>query len=117
VTGHVLNLHFLNNLIGFALTKPDKFAPAGDKYPEIFSNHLFKTLDGGETWNEVLIPTGKSFFNFTFLNEQKGFLIGESQHILHTIDGGKTWKQQYKSEIQSYRNSYIQFVSDSIGFI
>lgn len=56
---------------------------------------VYKTTDGGATWNEQLNNTilGSShyFRNIEFLNENVGFLGSLNGKFYKTIDGGATW--------------------------
>lgn len=62
---------------------------------------IYKTIDGGETWNEkqaslvgddyfdVLdLPT---FFDIDFLNNELGYVVGLDGRVAKTVDGGDTW--------------------------
>lgn len=67
--------------------------------------HLFKSIDGGDTWNiittpsnfdiyEVVIsPTDKTLYlSGAFLVERYSDLVVESVSLLKSTDGGATWK-------------------------
>lgn len=73
---------------------------------------LLRTLDGGESWQEMCFTDGKDIGNgapisialfdpFSFLNENVGFLCAHGEgystderfNLLHTTDGGQTWQQ------------------------
>jgi photosystem II stability/assembly factor-like uncharacterized protein len=117
VEGHVANLYFLDHLIGYALTKPDQYRHPSKRYYKTFSNHLFKTMDGGVSWIEISSPENKSFLSLLFLDENSGFLIGAGQKIYRTTNSGLTWEEQYSSENIYSSHFCIQFVSDSTGYI
>lgn len=86
---------FVNNQIGFVATS----------YRENFSenvsaNKIFRSIDQGESWQEVYSDNdmGNDNFAFTgivklfFVNEQNGFAVGGEGKILKTNDGGSTWQ-------------------------
>ncbi|MBN3520883.1 T9SS type A sorting domain-containing protein [Algoriphagus lutimaris] len=54
-------------------------------------NLLIKTVDGGLTWEEQLIPTTARINDLEFWNEQIGIAIGEGGELLRTLDGGVVW--------------------------
>lgn len=66
------NIYFINDLIGFI---------AGRK--------LFKTLDGGTTWNEVDLGYS-AYSSINFFDESTG-LLSAGNDVLKTIDGGNSW--------------------------
>lgn len=55
---------------------------------------VLHTADAGATWS--LQPTGQPLplHGVYFLNEQRGWAVGDLGLILTTSDGGKTWKAQ-----------------------
>ncbi len=59
------------------------------------SGKIFKTTNGGATWNEVYSNTALSLYDVCFVNDSVGYCGGEKFTMLFTIDAGKTW-QNYK---------------------
>ena len=58
---------------------------------------IYRTVNGGKSWEKVHQEGPEAFFDgITFLNESKGFIIGDpvggKWMILETSDGGKNWK-------------------------
>ena len=54
-------------------------------------SEVFKTTDGGESW-ELLFDDGFSYFrNIEFIDENIGFLGTLSNIFYKTVDGGNTW--------------------------
>ncbi len=58
---------------------------------------IYRTVNGGQSWEKVHQEGPEAFFDgITFLNESKGFIIGDpvggKWMILETSDGGKSWK-------------------------
>jgi photosystem II stability/assembly factor-like uncharacterized protein len=59
---------------------------------------IFRTIDGGQTWQETSIQTS-TVAQITFINPQDGWLLSkhaesesaETLEVFHTPDGGKTW--------------------------
>lgn len=79
--------------------------------------HLLKTIDGGETWNDVSdlgLAYPKKMF---FLNELIGFVsfshpTGDSVYYLKTIDGGLNWEEISQSQ---WNGSFHEFQKDENG--
>lgn len=58
---------------------------------------ILRTEDGGRTWDSVHEEGDQAFFDgISFLNNKRGFVIGDPINgnwmILETLDGGKNWK-------------------------
>lgn len=79
---------------------------------------LLRTLDGGESWQEMYFGDGRDAGNgtplnivistpFAFLNENVGFLCAHGEgygeegrfNLLRTTDGGQTWQQLDLGEV------------------
>lgn len=55
---------------------------------------ILKTTDGGNSWNVLTIPSVLSFPSGYFVNEQLGWIVGDSyggSNIYKTTDGGANW--------------------------
>jgi len=79
-----------------------------------YSDHLVQTIDGGDTWSEIMIDIvdGADFFSddfrsVYFASEEIGVLTHESG-ILKTSDGGSTW-----SEIKPV-DAHTSFYAESV---
>jgi hypothetical protein len=51
---------------------------------------IFKSTDGGETWDTTAVPTTGNLNAIYFFDENRGFAVGDSRVILHTSNGGVT---------------------------
>ncbi|SIN99961.1 YCF48-related protein [Algoriphagus halophilus] len=69
------DITWINNLVGYA---------GGE-------NLLIKTVDGGLTWEEQLIPTTTRINDLEFWDEQIGIAVGDIGELLITRDGGLIW--------------------------
>ncbi|WP_319409409.1 YCF48-related protein [uncultured Desulfosarcina sp.] len=58
------------------------------------SGVLFKTEDGGLTWEKKESGTYSSIFGIHFTDGNHGVLVGEGGLVMTTSDGGKTWQAQ-----------------------
>src|SRR5687768_17568319 len=70
-----LAVYFVNNKVGFASRE---------------HSYLYKTTDGGETWQEIP-DISDAIYSFFFLNENTGYIAGKHGVVFKTIDGGKSW--------------------------
>ena len=70
---------------------------------------LYKTVDGGDTWNTVPLPLDwTNTYDIVFSSSKKGNTCGES--LFHTQDGGEQW-----SEIPSYNGQFTDmYFTDSL---
>jgi photosystem II stability/assembly factor-like uncharacterized protein len=83
---YVKGMHFINPDTGWAVG---------------FARQVYKTVDGGRTWQLQPLPpvAPVNFFGVFFLNAQEGWIYGASIYypgpgiIIHTTDGGQNWPQ------------------------
>lgn len=55
---------------------------------------IFRTVDGGETWQPQVSRTMEPLFSVAFADEQHGWVVGRTGIILYTANGGETWERQ-----------------------
>lgn len=87
-----LNIHFVNKNLGFIYGYSTVYA---------FYPILFRTEDGGNTWQTIFagsIGTPFRRSDFFMFNETKGIIVNNwsnepNFNYMLTNDGGKTWKQ------------------------
>ncbi|MBN2380745.1 hypothetical protein JXM67_13180 [candidate division WOR-3 bacterium] len=78
------------------------------------SDKLFKTTDGGVTWDTVLKDLPHIASICYPKTDQVGYVFGDS--LVHkTIDGGKTWRMGYLTHDSIWGHSH--FLNDSVGFV
>jgi photosystem II stability/assembly factor-like uncharacterized protein len=66
---------------------------------------IYRTTDGGQTWESHESGTRNPLFGIDFADADNGWAVGKSSLILHTADGGRTWKPQ-KSAISSEKHLF-----------
>lgn len=71
-------LSFLTEQIGFAGT---------------LDRQLYKTVDGGSSWQRVAEPLPGGAGQGVFMSEQEGYLAGTA--LYHTTDGGRSWQVEH----------------------
>ncbi|MBN7802108.1 T9SS type A sorting domain-containing protein [Algoriphagus aestuariicola] len=52
------------------------------------------SMDGGNTWEEVLQRFDLRFYDVVLLNAERGVAVGENGRIFITSDSGKTWQEK-----------------------
>jgi photosystem II stability/assembly factor-like uncharacterized protein len=55
---------------------------------------IYRTTDGGSTWQKLDSGTGKSIYDISFADQNNGWAVGRRGLILHTTDAGDTWSRQ-----------------------
>ncbi len=66
-----------------------------NKNDEVVDSLVLQTVDGGENWLRVTIPSNKmELYHADFVNDEYGWIVGDGGLILHTQDGGLNWSQQ-----------------------
>ena len=58
---------------------------------------IFKSVDGGVTWNAEFSGTHSWLYGAFFANDNLGFVVGDAGTILRTTDGGYNWTPQLSS--------------------
>jgi len=86
-----------------------------------YSNKLFRTLDGGNSWDTItVIDTIWGIHDFDFVSADTGHLLSNMGQIFGTVDGGKNWHLEYATEWKFYGPSVnlnsFSFI-DQTGFV
>jgi len=76
---------------------------------------ITKTIDGGTTWIDLIIPNNLFPYSCYFFNTISGIAVGRYGGISRTSDGGQTWT--YPDSISNCTLYDVAFVNDSIGYI
>jgi len=117
------NTDFLNNGKGILVGSSQN----GNINPPVFSPHVFKTLDYGNSWVEINTPLDSGhLIKGEFVNENlivsAGFefyrfsnLIFYSGAILISRDGGNTWSKDIFDELTNFTD--IHFINSLTGFV
>ncbi len=100
------------------------------------SGSVYRSLDGGNTFNKIATLGSEYFESIQFLNENVGFISGDYGYVYKTIDGGNSWIEispMVEARItERFRNDptkdqkpdgafvayySMHFVSESSGFV
>jgi photosystem II stability/assembly factor-like uncharacterized protein len=61
------------------------------KNPEKVKPRMYKTVDGGKTWQPISTPFYSGVKNMQFLNENIGFVTTMEEGVFKTNNGGVSW--------------------------
>ncbi len=69
-----------------------------------YQYYLFKTSDGGITWNQLNDPEATPFLTskFKFLDANTGYALGYQNTVFKTLNGGTTWEPLPRDNNYSY---------------
>ncbi len=103
------NMYFVSNAVGYVITNSNAYNPSS----------IFKTTDGGRSWNKLSYSSNVSDFNsIWFTDANIGFICGSSGTLLHTTDGGNTWQTITITAVGSYTPfNNITFISAAVGYM
>lgn len=78
-------------------------------------NHLYKSSNGGLSWNLLFTYDNQEIADYFFLDENNGFLIGGPDvNLNRTVDGGLTW---IREQIPHEWYKQIKFLNKNIGVL
>jgi hypothetical protein len=113
--GRPTGMFFLNNTTGFI---------SGEK--------LFrKTIDGGQTWSDVMGSVSENINDVSFKNANDGYATSDNGKYLKSVDGGKTWQSiqsntsnhlkkiyfaESKSFAKCFTNVFVDLITGNISF-
>ena len=92
-----------------------------DQYTGYIVGRLFKTENGGETWNIIPGSQDYIFNSCQFINKNVGFTVTESGDIYKTDDGGDSWHSIFNVEEDSLLSSIeigdVFFLDEFVGWV
>ena len=80
---------------------------------------IYRTTDGGDTWSVFNIPgfpSASSYFEFFFVNDMIGYVVGVGGKVAKTTDGGITWTLTGDNINTTHVLFCTYWKSESIGF-
>lgn len=61
---------------------------------EVVDSLVLQTVDGGETWSRIIVPSKQELYHLDFTSNDIGWIVGNKGLIINTRDGGQTWQLQ-----------------------
>ncbi len=80
----------------------------------IIGSLLLKTVDGGETWSRIIVPTKVELFHLDFNGKSHGWIAGDLGTILATTDNGNSWTIQKSGTKETLYN--VDFRNETDGY-
>lgn len=88
-----------------------------------YEPHLFKTTNGGDTWQIIKTPFKSGVHEIQFINKKIGYIASENEGVYKTVDGGYSWDKILGNIIYGNNNSFLdpfkhlKFIDENIGFV
>lgn len=80
----------------------------------VLDSLVMRTVDGGETWNRIVMPSKAELFHLDFNGSSHGWIVGDKGLILATTDGGSNWRVQQSGTDNALYN--VDFRDDDEGY-
>jgi hypothetical protein len=77
---------------------------------------LFKTIDGGDTWQKVFSEGDGQYSDFFFINNTTGRVLQTDGSLYKTTDAGETWKKLITLEPANHEWRTLFFVDEHTCF-
>ena len=79
----------------------------------VYTTHILKSTNSGNSWVEQASIQGRELKSIQFIDNNVGWIVGNTGFIYKTINGGTTWVQQasgttYKLQSLSFLLMQIQ---------
>lgn len=85
-----------------------------NKSGRVVDSLVLRTNNGGENWTRVVVPFKKELFHLDFVNDSRGWMVGDDGLILVTEDSGLNWRAQKSGTTKALYN--VDFHDSNNGF-
>lgn len=102
-------LTFASPMVGLAGTADAYSNPPG------MNGELWRTVDGGTTWQMVKSISNGSFYNIQFTSATNGIATGKFGAAYYTVDGGLTWGAA-TTDVPFYQITHTTFLNATTAF-
>ena len=103
------SLCFIDRMTGFVGSADPYSSPAGS------DGEIWRTSDGGITWNQVLANYTGGIYNIQFSSPTTGIATGKFGAAFYTTDAGLTWSQASTDQPIAFY-THTAFVNATTGF-
>lgn len=110
-SSYISNVSFVGENLGWLSRFPIKpiYSPDADAR----ENGIFRTNDGGASWELLTQPLNSLIFQVKFIDDKEGWAVGSS--ILYTTNAGETWVERFDNLKKYFPNPDL--ISHAIAVI
>lgn len=109
LTPEFLSVRFVDKRRGYIV------GSVSNRNEEVVDSLVLQTVDGGESWHRIKVPTKMELFHLDFVGDERGWIVGDEGTIIFTEDGGATWRKQtsgtdralYSVDFRNQEEGYI----------
>jgi photosystem II stability/assembly factor-like uncharacterized protein len=109
LTPEFLSVRFVDKRRGYIV------GSVSNRNDEVVDSLVLQTVDSGESWHRIKVPTKMELFHLDFVGDERGWIVGDKGSIIFTEDGGATWQKQISGTDRALRS--VDFRSSQEGYI
>ena len=109
LTPEFLSVRFVDKRRGYIV------GSVSNRSDEVVDSLVLQTVDGGESWHRIKVPTRMELFHLDFVGDERGWIVGDKGSIIFTEDGGETWQKQASGTDRALRG--VDFRSSQEGYV
>jgi photosystem II stability/assembly factor-like uncharacterized protein len=109
LTPEFLSVRFVDKRRGYIV------GSVSNRNDEVVDSLVLQTVDGGESWHRIKVPTKMELFHLDFVGDERGWIVGDKGSIIYTEDAGETWQKQTSGTDRALRS--VDFRDAQEGYI